>query len=122
YTRATDPFNSERVAKILENVQIGTDLSDREREIVREFLGGFADIFALTVGEVNIVPGAMYAPKIPPEARFNTGVVHQRPWTLPQSIDANAQVDVLVTAGILRRIDAVDVKCVSPISLAEKEH
>ncbi|KAJ7029687.1 hypothetical protein C8F04DRAFT_1236964 [Mycena alexandri] len=122
YTRSTDPFKPERVAEILKKVQIGPDLTDREREIVLEFLREFADIFALSVGEVNVVPGAVYAPKIPADAHFNMGVVHQRPWTLPQGIDANTQVDVLEKAGILRRIDPRNVKCVSPISLAEKEH
>ncbi|KAJ7129934.1 hypothetical protein C8R46DRAFT_925259, partial [Mycena filopes] len=122
YTRATDPFNPRRVAAILKKVQIGPDVSSAERAVVLEFLAEFADVFALSVGEVNAVADAVYAPKIPDDAVFNTGVVHQRPWTLPQNLDANAQVDVLIAAGVLRRIDAQDVRCVSPISLAEKVH
>ncbi|KAJ7758242.1 hypothetical protein B0H16DRAFT_1720847 [Mycena metata] len=109
YTHAADPFKLDRVAEIL-------------KKVVHKFLREFTDILALSVGEVNVAPGAVYAPRIPPEARFNTGVVHQRPWTLLLSIDANTQINVLEAAGIIRRMDPQEVKSVNPISLAEKEH
>ncbi|KAJ7158089.1 hypothetical protein C8R46DRAFT_907836, partial [Mycena filopes] len=120
FTRASDPFKPARVAKILELVELGPDLSPEERVKARAFITAHADAFALSVGEVNAVKGASYAPRIPHDAVFNTGVVNQRPWSKPQNLNVNKQVDVLERAGILRPIAAKDVKCVSPIALAEK--
>ncbi|KAK7041067.1 hypothetical protein R3P38DRAFT_2512674, partial [Favolaschia claudopus] len=45
----------------------------------------------------------------------------QRPFSRPQSIAVNKQVDEMVAAGILRPIGAHEIRCVNPISLAEKE-
>ncbi|KAJ7174892.1 hypothetical protein C8R46DRAFT_838364, partial [Mycena filopes] len=122
FTRATDPFKPARIKRLLELVQIGPDLTMKERNKVLDFVTRFADVFAISVSEVNAVKGALYHPWIPNDAVFNTGVVHQRPWSKPQNLDVNHQIDVLEAAGILRPIAARDVKCVSPITLAEKEH
>ncbi|KAJ6459055.1 hypothetical protein C8R45DRAFT_843592, partial [Mycena sanguinolenta] len=120
YTRATDPFNPERVAKILELVRIGSDLTEEQKGIVRSFVTEHADVFALSAGEVCVAEGAEYAPRIPADATFSTRAVPQRPWTKPQTVDVFRQVDEMVAAGVLRRIDPRDVKCVNPITLAEK--
>ncbi|KAJ6571987.1 hypothetical protein B0H19DRAFT_1255915 [Mycena capillaripes] len=121
FTQATEPFNPRRVAKILEAVTIGPDLTDEQRAEVRDIVVEYADIFALGVSEVFPVAGAVYAPKIPMEKKFGTKV-HQRPLTRPQAEYLHEQVEVLQRAGIIRPIHPRDVKCVSPIKLAEKEH
>ncbi|KAJ7610648.1 hypothetical protein DFH06DRAFT_901562, partial [Mycena polygramma] len=120
YTRRTDPFNPQRVAEVLKLVQIGPDLTDTQRQVVRAFVEEHADVFTLSVSEVTVVDGPGYAPTIPSDVAFSTGPVPQRPWTRPQAIDVNRQVDELVAARVLQRMDPHDVKCVSPISLAEK--
>ncbi|KAJ7062434.1 hypothetical protein B0H15DRAFT_762226, partial [Mycena belliarum] len=120
FTRATEPFKPERVAAVLDAVRIGRDLTGTQRELVRDMVAEHADIFALSVSEVRVVDGPGYAPEIPKDVKFSTGVVHQRPWSRPQSIDVNKQVDGMVDAGVLRAIDPRDVRCVNPISLAEK--
>ncbi|KAJ7018380.1 hypothetical protein C8F04DRAFT_977366, partial [Mycena alexandri] len=122
YTRGSDPFKRTRVARILELVEIGPDVSDQQRDTIRAFIAEHADIFAISVSEVNAVKGALYSPEIPADATFKLGMPNQRPWTLPQSLDVNKQVDVLIDAGILVPIEAKKVKCVSPIALAEKDH
>ncbi|KAF8193991.1 hypothetical protein K438DRAFT_1969283 [Mycena galopus ATCC 62051] len=51
----------------------------------------------------------------------DTGVVNQHAWSKPQTADVHRQIDKMVAAGVLRRIDPADVKCVNPITLAEKD-
>ncbi|KAJ7113525.1 hypothetical protein C8R44DRAFT_631037, partial [Mycena epipterygia] len=121
YTRATDPFNPARVAEVLRLVQLGPDLTEEQRLEVRALVESYADIFALAVSEVCPVKGAVYAPKIPMDHKFSTKV-HQRPVTQPQAEYLHQQVEVMVKAGIIRPIHPRDVKCVSPIKLAQKEH
>ena len=58
FTRNTDPHNPRRVAEILENVSIGTDLSDEQQGRVHDLIAEFADCFALSVREVLPIPGA----------------------------------------------------------------
>ncbi|KAJ7670120.1 hypothetical protein DFH06DRAFT_981262, partial [Mycena polygramma] len=120
YTRLTDPFNPQRVEEVVKLVKIGPDLTDAQRRVVRAFVEEHADIFALSVSEVKVVDGPGYTPTLPDDVAFSTGPVPQRPWTRPQAIDVNRQVDELVAAGVLQRMDPRAVKCVSPISLAEK--
>ncbi|KAK7033438.1 hypothetical protein R3P38DRAFT_2479217, partial [Favolaschia claudopus] len=128
FTRATDPFNPKRVERIVNAVTLGPDLTNEQREIVRALVAEYADIFALAVSEVFPVAGAIYAPKIPADTpkipadkKFSTRV-QQRPLTKPQAEYLHEQVEMLERAGIIRPIHPRDVKCVSPIKLAEKEH
>lgn len=121
FTRATDPFNPKRVERIVESVQIGPDLTDQQRKIVQELVAEHADIFALTVSEVFPVTDAVYVLKIPTEKKFSTRV-QQRPLTRPQTEYLHEQGEVLERAGVICPIHPRDVKCMSPIKLAEKEH
>ncbi|KAJ7931130.1 hypothetical protein B0H13DRAFT_858070 [Mycena leptocephala] len=121
YTRASDPFNPVRVAEIQRLVQLGPDLDDTQRAEVQAFVGRYADIFALAVSEVCPVKDAVYAPKIPADYKFSTKV-HQRPLTQPQAEYLHKQVEIMEAAGVIRPIHPRDVKCVSPIKLAQKEH
>ncbi|KAJ6479553.1 hypothetical protein C8R47DRAFT_983338, partial [Mycena vitilis] len=121
YTRATDPFNPARVAEVKRLVQLGPDLTQTQRSEVQALIGSYADIFALAVSEVCPVKGAVYAPKIPADHIFSTKV-HQRPLTTPQAGYLHEQADLMVKAGIIRPIHPRDVKCVSPIKLAQKAH
>lgn len=56
FTRTMDPRNPHRVAEILKNVTIGTDLSNKQRDKVRDLLSKFADCFALSIREVLPIP------------------------------------------------------------------
>ncbi|CAK5275949.1 unnamed protein product [Mycena citricolor] len=121
FTRATNPFKPEWVAAILKLVKTGPDLSDEQRMQAQDFIASYADIFALSVSEVFLVEGATYAAKILPDHKFSTKV-HQKPMTPPQEAYLQAQTQKLVEAGVIRPIHPRDVKCVSPIKLAQKEH
>jgi len=70
FTRATAPHKPECVAEVLRLVTIGDDLSEGERQKVRQLVSSFADIFALSVGEVTVVKDAVHHLDIPPKATF----------------------------------------------------
>jgi len=58
-TRATDPFKPERVARVVMEVTIGEDLTEEQRALVETIIREFADCFALSMKEVNAIPGAV---------------------------------------------------------------
>lgn len=58
FTRQTDPFKPKRVAEILRQIKIGSDVSAEEREQIIALVAEFADCFALSVREVLPIPGA----------------------------------------------------------------
>ena len=74
FTRFTDPWKKERVDEILKQVKIGPDLEEGERKRVREFIAEWADIFALSVGEVKQVDDAVHHLDIPAGASFSTKI------------------------------------------------
>jgi hypothetical protein len=92
FTRASDPFNPRRVERIVEAVTIGPDLTEAQRQEVRDLVAEYADVFALAVSEVFPVAGAVYAPKIPPEKTFSTKV-QQRLLSRPQAEYLHEQVE-----------------------------
>lgn len=121
FTRFTEPRKKERVDEILKQVTIGPDLTDVEREKVREFLTDWADIFALSVNEVKQVKGATHHLNIPPETMFSTKV-NQKPLTPPQRKYLHESIDTMLKAGIIEQCLPDQVKCASPTTLAQKTH
>ena len=121
FTWASEPFKPARVAKILRLIQIGDDVSSEEHSSVRQLVEEFADIFALSVHEVKHIPGAEHCLNIPKDAPLHTKI-GQKPMTPPQAAYFLKALDIMVDAGICAPIAAKDVKCVSPITLAEKAH
>ncbi|OJT14657.1 Retrovirus-related Pol polyprotein from transposon opus [Trametes pubescens] len=121
YTRTTNPFKEEQVQAILEAVQLGDDLSDEEREHVKQLLREYADCFALSIKEVTPVPGAVHTLNVPPDAVFSK-CVHQRPLTPPQRAYVHKKIDELIAAGAIKPCSPSEVKCIAPITLAHKVH
>ena len=121
FTWASEPFKPARVAKILRLIQIGDDVSSEERSSVWQLVEEFADIFALSVHEVKHILGAEHCLDIPKGAPLCTKI-GQKPMTLPQVAYFLKALDIMVEAGVCVPIAAKDVKCVSPITLAEKAH
>ncbi|KAF8873067.1 hypothetical protein BD779DRAFT_1679411 [Infundibulicybe gibba] len=70
FTRHSQPFKAERVTQILKEINIGNDISEEERNQVRALMAEFADCFALSLSEVNSVPGAVHKLNVPAEAQF----------------------------------------------------
>ncbi|KAJ6598727.1 hypothetical protein B0H10DRAFT_2323768, partial [Mycena sp. CBHHK59/15] len=121
FTRHTDPFNPARVARILDVVEIGDDLTAEERGVVEATIREYADVYALSISEVKAIPGAVHRLHVPEDAKFSTKI-QQRRLTPPQTAYFSKAIDAMIEAGVISPIAAADVKCVSPITLAAKAH
>ncbi|KAH7918438.1 hypothetical protein BV22DRAFT_978648, partial [Leucogyrophana mollusca] len=121
YTRHTDPFNPKRVAKILDLIRIGEDLTPSQRQQVCNVVRQYADTFAATVREVYPVNFKKFKLSFPEGTTFSTKV-NQRPLTPPQREYLYTRLNGLTEAGIIRRIVPEDVKAVGPTVLAQKAH
>ncbi|GAV99845.1 Retrovirus-related Pol polyprotein from transposon opus Includes: ame: Full=Protease [Lentinula edodes] len=114
-------FQPEHVREILRKVKIGPQLSMNQRAQVEQLLSEYADCFALSVGEVRLVKNAIHKLNIPEGATFPKKV-RQKSLTPPQREYLHAKVDELLEAGVIKRCNLEDVKCVSPLTLAQKAH
>jgi hypothetical protein len=121
FTRKENPFQPVRVAEILKQVKIGEDLTMEQRSSVEKLITEWADIFALSVGEVLTVEGAVHTLDIPEEATFSKKV-HQKPLTPPQRQYLHTKIDEMLAAGVIEQCEPSQVKCVSPTTLAQKAH
>ncbi|THU83662.1 hypothetical protein K435DRAFT_689093, partial [Dendrothele bispora CBS 962.96] len=121
FTRKTDPFNPRRVQAIVEAIEIGADLSPEQRQEVEDELKSFADVFALSVGEVLVAEGGIHKLNIPEGARFSKSP-KPRNYSPPQREYLYNKLDEMAAADIIERVPPDMVKCVSPITLAKKAH
>lgn len=121
FCRASDPFDPKRVARVLQEVQIGHDLSPSEHRRVEALVSHFADCFALSVSEVLPIPDAVHRLNVPPNQSFPKHV-HQRRLTPPQREYLNGKINEMLHADIIEPCNPGDVKCVSPTTLAQKAH
>ena len=53
---------------------IGPDITDDQRQTVLNLIEEYADCFALSMKEVNVIPGATHKLKIPEGATFRTKI------------------------------------------------
>ncbi|GLB38087.1 putative retrotransposable element Tf2 155 kDa protein type 1-like [Lyophyllum shimeji] len=122
-TRRTDPFKKERVDAVLNEITLGTDLSEEERSRAVSLLREYADCFALSLSEVTTVDGATHKLNIPDRntTKFRTKP-NQRPLSGPQKEYYNGVIDNMLDAGIIEPIDHKDVKCCGATTLAKKAH
>jgi transposase InsO family protein len=121
FTRQTDPFLQARVSKILELVQIGDDITAAQCTEVKSLISEFADCFALSLNEVNLIPGAVHKLNVPEDATFRTKIP-QRSFNPDQRAFMEAKVDEMLKGGIIRPMHPGEVKCVAPSVLAQKAH
>jgi hypothetical protein len=121
FTRHSDPFKPERVAKILSEVRIGSDVTPKQHRDILDLVKEFADCFALAISEVNTVPGAVHKLNIPPDATFRTKI-GQRSLNAPQKAFIHSKVDEMLAARIIEPIHPRDVRAVAPTVLARKTH
>jgi hypothetical protein len=122
FTRATDPHNPRRITEILTHVSIGSDLTEDQQRSARELISEFADCFALSVHEVIPIPSAEHLIHIPLDVTFPKKIPHQRQLTDAQRAYLSDAIDELLVADIIEPIRPKDVKCASPITLAQKVH
>ena len=95
-------------------VTLGPNLTNDERAKASDLIREFADCFALAVGEVTQVPGAVHWLNIPNDVKFSTKV-HQCPLTPPQRQYLNKKIDEMLEAGVIEHIEPSRVKCVLQI-------
>ncbi|KAJ3831017.1 hypothetical protein F5878DRAFT_668039, partial [Lentinula raphanica] len=114
-------FQKARVDEILRLVQFGNHLSEDQLKRAKDLISEYADCFALSVGEVRQVKGAVHKLNIPDGASFKRKV-HQRPLTQPQKQYLHTKIDELLASDIIEQCDPSEVKCVSPTRLAKKAH
>ena len=108
--------------EVLKHVSIGSDLSDKQQHRVYSLISEFADCFALSVREVLPIPGAEHRVHILPDVKFPKKIPHQRQLTEAQCAYLSDAINKLLAADIIEPIRPEDVKCASPITLAQKVH
>jgi hypothetical protein len=120
-TRDSNPHKAERVARIIKEVTIGPDVTQEQRQIIHNTLEDFADCFALSIKEVNAIPGAVHKLNLPEGSTFRTKIP-PRSYNPDQRAFVNAKVDEMLEAGIIRPIHPRDVRFVAQTVLAQKTH
>jgi len=121
FTRLTEPFRPTHITKIMELVQIGSDITAAQYKEVKWLITDFADCFALSLSKVNLIPGAIHKLNIPEDTTFCMKIP-QRSLNPDQQAFMEAKVDEMLKASIICPIHPGDVKCVAPSVLAQKAH
>ena len=120
-TRESDPYKPERVKRIVQEVTIGPDITDDQCRTVQVLLEEYADCFALSIKEVNAIPGAVHKLNIPENTTFRTKIP-PRSYNPDQRAFINAKVNEMLKAGIIRPIHPSEVRFVAQTVLAQKAH
>ncbi|KAF8508659.1 hypothetical protein JB92DRAFT_2624947, partial [Gautieria morchelliformis] len=119
--RATDPFEPARVKEIVDKVNIGPDLTTQQRKRVTELIKEYADIFALSLSEVFPVGWTKHKLNINPEYANKLPMkTHQRPITEAQKTWYANILSDMEKGGIIQKVPAEFIKCLSSTTLAPK--
>lgn len=121
FTRQTNPFNIKRIEYIQKAVKIGNELTTDEKRRVGEFIAEYADVFACSIKEVLLVPGASIDLNIPKEKTFTTSP-RQRPLSPPQKAFMHTWVQQMLDAGMVEPANIKEIKHVAPTVLTQKTH
>ena len=121
YTCQTEPFLPACVVKILELVEIGKDVTDTQCQEVKCLIAEYTDCFALSLSEVNLVPGVVHKLDIPESATFRMKIP-QCSFNPDQRTFMAAKVQEMLKGGIIRPMHPGEVCCVAPSVLAQKAH
>ena len=73
-TREMHPWNPKCIMRILKEVKFRWDISEIEQSTTQSIIAEFADCFALSIKEVNAIPGAVHKLNIPEGAVFRTKI------------------------------------------------
>ena len=120
-TRETNPCKKEQVMRIIQEVTIGSDISDDQCQAVQELLEEYADCFALSIMEVNAIPSAVHKLNIPEGATFCTKIP-PRSYNPDQRAFIDTKVNEMLEAGIIRPIHPSEVHFIAQTVLAQKAH
>lgn len=112
FTHETNPWKPECVVRIFQEVTIELDTTETQCKQVKETITEFADCFALSIKEVNAIPGAVHKLNIPDRMTFQTKIP-PRSYNPDQKVFMEAKVMKMLEAGIVRRIHPCDVRFVA---------
>jgi RNase H-like domain found in reverse transcriptase/Reverse transcriptase (RNA-dependent DNA polymerase)/Integrase zinc binding domain len=114
--RATNPFDTKRVDEILEQLQLGPDLTNDQKEEIREY----TDAFALSLSEVKVVDWHKHHLAIDPSAKLPTKV-GQRPITEAPKDWFFSILDDMEEAHIIQKVPGEFIKALSSTNLQPKD-
>jgi hypothetical protein len=120
-TRESDPYKVEHVTKVVQEVTIGQDVTDEQRQVIQKLLKEYADCFALALKEVNTILGANHKLTIPEGAIFCMKIP-PRSYNPDKWSFVNTKVDEMIDAGIIHLIHPSKVHFVAQTLLAQKTH
>ena len=79
----------------MQEVTIGPDTTPEQWQVVQNLLKEYADCFALSIKEVNPIPGAIHKLNIPEGATFHTKIP-PRSYNSEQRAFVNAKVNKML--------------------------
>ena len=98
---------------------IGSDLTPAQRTQVEELVQTYADVFALSLSEVLPVSFIQHKLHVDPTVKLPTKV-YQKPLMAAQKPWYYGKIDEMESVGIITWVQADQVKCVGPTTLALK--
>ena len=119
-SRTQEPFAESRVQEILMKIEIGEDLSEEQKGHVKSLIHEYADVFALSLSEVQFVDWYTHKLHIEPDAKFPTRV-NQCPVTEVQKKWFNEILNEMEAAHVIQRVPGDFIKNLSSTNLAPKE-
>ena len=120
-TQVNNPHKVERVRRIIQEVTIGPDVMPEQWQAVQDILKEYADCFALSIKEVNPIPGAVHKLNIPEGTTFHT-TIPLRSYNPEQRAFINAKVNKMLEVGIIHPIHPGKVHFVAQTVLVQKAH
>ena len=118
--RVKNPFGEERVRRILEAVEIGDIVKGDQCQQVEKLLKSYADVFALDVAEVLLVDWASHKLNVDPDVKLPRST-HQLTLTEMQKEWYYNMLDTMEEGGVIVRVEADFVQCVSHTKLVLKD-
>jgi hypothetical protein len=121
-TEMKDWFSEERVTAIQSMVKIGEDLAPDEKQTVLDLIAWYADIFTLSLSEVQTVNVVKHKLEVPAGTKLPTQLRSQpRAPTAPQLEFFHKQIDLLKQGVIITKIAPEYDQCLNSTNLASKD-
>jgi len=119
-TRMSDPFAVERTEEIIKKIELGTDLTNDQREQIKSLVREYADVFALSLSEVRVVDWYKHHLDVDPSIKLPTRT-SQRPITESQKDWFFSILDEMEDAHVIQKVPGSFIKALSSTNLAPKE-
>lgn len=117
--RMMDLFSWEPVTEILKKIEIGEDLTEKQRKEAENLMREYTDIFALTMLEVTYVDWHRHHLSVDPEVKL-LKCMAQHPTTENQKEWYYKTLDKMEEAYVIQKVPAEFIKCLSSTNLVPK--